>query len=296
VETAINNNNNSINNNNASFEQLQATASMCHYCFDVLVTELRASSHRKGRNHHSTFIALQQHQQQSDNNSSTVVAPPDFVHALPHETVECPLFVTWDKRKEQQQHHRRLSCSGGGSEDHFELRGCIGTLSPKPLATSIGEYALISALRDRRFDPVSLHEIPHLRVAVSLLVLYEDCDHVHDWSVGIHGIMIRWLDDEGGVEYSATYLPEVASEQGWDQHTAVSSLIRKAGYHGRITKDLLGQIQCTRYQSSKHRVSFDEYIEQGGHDPATVLETDSSHQNGSRGSARSSSPGNCIVS
>lgn len=31
------------------------------------------------------------------------------------------------------------------------------------------------------------------------------------------------------VRRSATYLPEVAQEQGWDQQAAVDSLIRKAG-------------------------------------------------------------------
>ncbi len=31
------------------------------------------------------------------------------------------------------------------------------------------------------------------------------------------------------VRRSATYLPEVAREQGWDQQAAVDSLIRKAG-------------------------------------------------------------------
>jgi AMMECR1 len=57
-----------------------------------------------------------------------------------------------------------------------------------------------------------------------------------------------------------SYLPEVAADQGWDQASAIESLIRKAGYHGRITPSLLQQIRCTRYQSSKARVSFDEYL------------------------------------
>lgn len=165
------------------------------------------------------------------------------------------------------------------------MRGCIGTLAPKPLITSIGEYALISALRDRRFRPVHVSEVPHLRVGVSLLVRYEPCEHCHDWVVGVHGIIIRWTEDDhpggggGGLvgrglvggggsptEYSATYLPEVASDQGWDQKTAVESLVRKAGYRGRITKALLGKIECTRYQSSKRRVTFDEYARGKGLD------------------------------
>jgi len=36
-----------------------------------------------------------------------------------------------------------------------ELRGCIGTFSPESLTKILGKYALISALQDDRFEPVS---------------------------------------------------------------------------------------------------------------------------------------------
>ena len=52
----------------------------------------------------------------------------------------------------------------------YDLRGCIGTLTPQPLATALGEYAIISAFRDQRFEPIRIQEVPRLRVAVSLLV------------------------------------------------------------------------------------------------------------------------------
>jgi uncharacterized protein (TIGR00296 family) len=123
----------------------------------------------------------------------------------------------------------------------------------------------MSALKDRRFHPVSVSEVPQLRVAVSLLVKYEECEHCHDWSVGVHGIMIQW--GESFHQFTATYLPEVAKEQDWDQETTINSLIRKAGYQGSVTEDLLKLIQCTRYQSSKVRVTYDEYVQFLGHDP-----------------------------
>ena len=94
----------------------------------------------------------------------------------------------------------------------FELRGCIGTLAPRPLRTAIGEFALTSAFRDGRFNPIAKHELPHLRVAVSLLVNYEECSHIHDWVIGVHGIIITFR--HGSADYSATYFPEVAQEQG----------------------------------------------------------------------------------
>jgi uncharacterized protein (TIGR00296 family) len=143
--------------------ELQATPSMCYYCFEVLIDSLQNSG-KRGRKH----------------------LIPAFVHQLADSSVACPLFVTWENRK----------------REHYHLRGCIGTLSPKLLATSVGEYALISALKDRRFNPIVLAELPELRVAVSLLVKYEVCANVFDWTVGVHGILIKFYVQ--GHEYSAT--------------------------------------------------------------------------------------------
>ncbi len=153
-----------------------------------------------------------------------------------------PLFVTWETKSSPQE---------------WDLRGCIGTLSPASLRTALGEYAIISALQDSRFDPISLSELPTLRVSVSLLVNYEDCSHVHDWVVGQHGIIISFASD--GSSYSATYLPEVAQEQGWSTVECVNSLIRKAGYRGIISDKLLSSIKTRRYTSHKSTVTYDEY-------------------------------------
>ena len=182
-------------------EELEATAAMCHHCFDVLVKALKQKK-EKGRSGKTTTGYFSSISGSSSSDPMSVLADfgqPDFVKHLPDQMVECPLFVTWDKRKASHNPLQRQKYS-------FELRGCIGTLSPRPLVSSIGEYALISALRDRRFHPVALTEVPELRVAVSLLVKYEPCDHCHDWHVGVHGIIIRWVEESRGVEYSATYV------------------------------------------------------------------------------------------
>lgn len=95
-----------------------------------------------------------------------------------------------------------------------------------------------------------------------------------------------------------SYLPEVASEQGWGQETAVESLIRKAGYHGRITGDLLKSIDCTRYQSSKRHVTFDEYVqERGGHDNVSLTVSSEDGSSPRSSSFRPAASGsNCIIS
>jgi hypothetical protein len=40
-----------------------------------------------------------------------------------------------------------------------------------------------SALKDSRFTPITLAELPHLSVHVSLLVRFEDCADYLDWEV-----------------------------------------------------------------------------------------------------------------
>ncbi|XP_051912497.1 uncharacterized protein R166.3-like [Hippocampus zosterae] len=128
-----------------------------------------------------------------------------------------PLFVTWTK----------------GPED--DLRGCIGTFQADRLSKLLPQYAMISAFSDSRFKPITLKELPSLSVAVSLLVNFEKRGKKPlDWEVGKHGVIIEF--EAKGEQFSGTFLPEVASEQGWDQATTLKHLVRKAGYTGSIEK------------------------------------------------------------
>lgn len=157
-----------------------------------------------------------------------------------------PLFVTWMKKHT--------------SSSEFVLRGCIGTFTPKKLDVGLREYALISALRDSRFSPIQVKELGSLSCAVSLLTDFEEVSKYNDWEVGTHGITIDFGDSKGN-SYSATYLPEVAHEQGWDHDQCVDSLMRKAGYKGTINNALRSSLQVTRYQSSKVTLTYDEYCQ-----------------------------------
>eukprot|EP00743_Colponemidia_sp_Colp-15_P002314 GILK01002509.1.p1 GENE.GILK01002509.1~~GILK01002509.1.p1 ORF type:complete len:242 (-),score=39.16 GILK01002509.1:189-914(-) len=168
---------------------------------------------------------------------------PPFPSAFP--TSEYPLFVTWLKTNR--------------ADDEPSLRGCIGTFSALPL-TGLKEYALTSALRDRRFSPITAREVPFLHCGVSLLTCFEDGADAYDWEIGTHGILIDFTTRDGG-SYHATYLPEVAAEQGWTQDEALHSLIKKAGYNGHIDKHLFGRIKLTRYQSSKVTISYAQHLE-----------------------------------
>ncbi len=76
----------------------------------------------------------------------------------------------------------------------------------------MGRYALISALNDDRFEPIEMHEIKHLSVAVSLLVNFTPIDDPFAWEVGKHGVEIEFTSPHGSRVYSSTFLPDVASE------------------------------------------------------------------------------------
>merc|ERR1711934_1351684 len=97
-----------------------------------------------------------------------------------YDDVSCPLFVTWKKRSRTQ------------STEEPRLRGCIGTLEPSDLHSSLGKYTLISALQDRRFNPIDAGEL-------------------------------EYLDPSSCRSYSATYLPEVPHQQGWTKEECIDS-------------------------------------------------------------------------
>jgi len=169
-----------------------------------------------------------------------VPAPPSF----PND--KYPLFVTWHKE------------SRNGTD--LSLRGCKGTFSSKEVHSGLQEFSLISALKDKRFSPVSQSELPKLECTVSLLFQFENCTDVYDWEIGTHGIIIDFTDPRDKSNRNATYLPEVALEQKWTKEETVESLAHKAGYDGPLTKAILKTIQTTRYQSSISKLAYEDYI------------------------------------
>lgn len=160
----------------------------------------------------------------------------DFPEAFKEKSY--PLFVTWTTGEEK------------------ELRGCIGTFEPGKFETNLSRYALIAALKDNRFSPINQRELPALNVGVSLLTDFEECKDPLDWKVGTHGIEIDFKYH--GKEYGATFLPEVAEEESWDQKTTLLYLVRKSGYNGEL-EEIYKDIHTQRYQSIKSFMPFDEY-------------------------------------
>lgn len=145
-----------------------------------------------------------------------------------------------------------------GILEEKRLRGCIGTFTPLNLHDGLKEYALTSAFRDTRFNPISKDELSKLACSVSLLTNFEPAKNWTDWQIGKHGIRIEF-QNEKGQKRSATYLPEIAQEQNWDHLETIDSLLRKGGYKSQITNELRNQILVTRYQSENLTKSFNDW-------------------------------------
>ncbi|XP_008796287.2 uncharacterized protein At2g38710-like isoform X2 [Phoenix dactylifera] len=176
----------------------------------------------------------------------TLVAHYNSVQAPPpaFEEGQHPLFVTWKK-----------AVNGGEPR----LRGCIGTLEARCLINGFKDYALTSALRDRRFPPIQAKELPYLECTVSVLTNYESALHYLDWEIGKHGLIIEFTDPDYSTRCSATYLPEVAAHEGWTKTETIDSLMRKAGYNGVITESLRSRLHVTRYMSTLYTMHFSDY-------------------------------------
>lgn len=168
--------------------------------------------------------------------------PATSTSSLP-AAAEYPLFITWNTVSPRSE--------------HVSLRGCIGTFEAQELDEGISSYAITSAVHDTRFDPVSKRELPSLEAAVTLLTDFEDCDDAMDWELGTHGIRISFVDR--GRRYGATYLPDVAPEQGWTKEETLVSLMRKAGWVGRRDKWQDIDLKVVRYQGKKESLQYPEY-------------------------------------
>ncbi|RWS31560.1 hypothetical protein B4U80_02255 [Leptotrombidium deliense] len=217
------------------------SADMCFFCFDVLYCHLHQFEAPKTPNFTNEsfkYVCFEMIAAQSKVTLSV------FSKLLPNiskrDTVWFPLFVTWKIGKDRR------------------LRGCIGTFNSMNLHTGLREYAVTSAFKDSRFSPITRDEFAKLHVSVSILRHFEDGSDYLDWEIGVHGIRIEFYTEKG-TKRTATYLPEVAPEQGWDRVQTIDSLLRKGGFKGVISTEVRKSIRLTRYESEKITVSYQEY-------------------------------------
>jgi MEMO1 family protein len=103
------------------------------------------------------------------------------------------------------------------------LRGCIGVMvAREPLVDAL-IHAAVSAAHDPRFPPLAADELPGIGLEVSVLSPMHEVASPQAIVLGTHGVVLS----KGGRR--AVFLPQVATETGWDLPTFLSQLAVKAG-------------------------------------------------------------------
>ena len=114
-----------------------------------------------------------------------------------------------------------------------ELRGCIGIFSSEdPLYKTVSQMSIESCSHDFRFPSVGSLELKDIRIEISVLTEPALIDDWHKIRLGTDGVIVR-QDFSSGV-----FLPQVATETGWDLETFLGELCsQKAGLPWDSFKD-----------------------------------------------------------
>lgn len=113
------------------------------------------------------------------------------------------------------------------------LRGCIGLFEPDmKLSEVIKEMATAAAFEDGRFTPLTADELKKVDIEISVLTPMKKIGSVEAIELGRHGVYIK-----RGAR-SGVFLPQVATETGWDKNTFLNSLCtEKAGLEPGCWRD-----------------------------------------------------------
>ena len=104
-----------------------------------------------------------------------------------------------------------------------ELRGCRGEpFARRPLIESVTSMVIASATDDPRFPPVTIEEVPGLRIEINALTPIAPI-RIEEIEVGRHGLVITRGPQAG------LLLPEVPVRYGWSAEEFLDALCEKAG-------------------------------------------------------------------
>ncbi|HOW26477.1 MAG TPA: AmmeMemoRadiSam system protein B [Bacteroidales bacterium] len=113
------------------------------------------------------------------------------------------------------------------------LRGCIGRFNAdEPLYKVVQDMAVSSSTQDSRFPPVKPDELGQIDIEISVLTPLKKIESIDEIILGKHGIYIK----KGFA--SGTFLPQVATETGWNLEEFLGHCARdKAGIGWEGWKD-----------------------------------------------------------
>ncbi|MCK4463401.1 MAG: AmmeMemoRadiSam system protein B [Candidatus Omnitrophica bacterium] len=122
---------------------------------------------------------------------------------------------------------------------HGQLRGCIGNMiGHGPFYLTVRDMAIEAATGDQRFAPVTLDEINDIDIEISALSPMQKITDPDKIEAGKHGVMVRSSFRSG------VYLPQVATETGWNREQFMNSL---CGHKAGIAPDAWKKGQCEIY-------------------------------------------------
>jgi AmmeMemoRadiSam system protein B/AmmeMemoRadiSam system protein A len=105
-----------------------------------------------------------------------------------------------------------------------DLRGCIGSIvGVEPLWEGVRNNVLNSAFHDFRFSPVKKDEMKAIEMEISVMTPLQKIVDYKKIRLGTDGVIIK----KDGRQ--AVFLPQVATETGWNLDQFLSQLCMKAG-------------------------------------------------------------------
>jgi len=112
-----------------------------------------------------------------------------------------------------------------------QLRGCIGYIQGiAPLAETVRENACNASTEDPRFPPVQPSELDDIDIEISVMSPLRKIGSPEEVVAGKHGVVLKKGYNQG------VFLPQVATEQGWDRETFLKNLGLKAGLDAEAYK------------------------------------------------------------
>lgn len=113
------------------------------------------------------------------------------------------------------------------------LRGCIGEFeSREGLWKTVKKMVVEAAISDPRFPPVTSKELPQIRIEISVISPLKRISSWQKIKLGKQGVLIERSGRRG------TFLPQVATETGWDLETFLRVLCsQKCGFSSGAYKD-----------------------------------------------------------
>jgi AmmeMemoRadiSam system protein B/AmmeMemoRadiSam system protein A len=113
------------------------------------------------------------------------------------------------------------------------LRGCIGHIIPmEPLCDTVIDMAIASSTEDPRFRRVTPDEMKDIDIEISVLSVPRRVKSAEEIEMGKHGVIVTRGMRKG------VFLPQVATETGWDRVTFLQHLCAdKAGLSKDAWKD-----------------------------------------------------------